>query len=100
MCIYIYKYTHVTKASRRREQSIGIKRSESRGYGGGRPIWATLGRWSPELGSGMLKKGLGTASVLWSLKEKNWGKPDPQDFFLIGGQVGFFFYMGGQDGVF
>ena len=28
-----------------------------------RPIWAILGRWSPELGAGTLKKGLGTPSV-------------------------------------
>ena len=52
-------------------------------WGGWRhPIWAILGRWSPELGGGRLKKGLGTPGVFW---EKNWGKPDPQDFVKNGG---------------
>ena len=41
---------------------------------------------------------MGTPGVFWSLKEKNWGKPDPQDFLKKnGGQVGrVFCKMGGR----
>ena len=53
----------ITEATRRPGLSIRTKRSSSRGCGGGRPIWAILGRWSPELREGRLKKGLGTPGV-------------------------------------
>ena len=61
---------------------------------GGRPIWAILGRWRPELGAGTLKQGLGIPSLFWSLKEKKWGKPDPHIFFKkCEVRLGLFFFF-------
>ena len=59
---------------------------------GGGPIWAILGRWSPGLGAGTLKKRLGKPCGVLKLEREDWGKPDPQDSFeKMGGQVGGFF---------
>ena len=63
-------------------------------------VWGGASDLGHRIGCREAQKGLGTPKVFWSLKEKNWGKPDPQDFLKNDGSGCFFCKMGGQDGLF